>query len=258
MSSPNRKFKGVWIPAETWLDRDLSITEKVMLVEIDSLDNGPRGCFSSNAHFAEFFGLSISRVSEIISGLATKGLVDVEQIREGKRVIERRIRVSEPIIERRKSSPDPFGKPKTPSENAANPFGKHVEPPSENTQGSNTNTNNTKRVKNTDAFELYWASGTKQGSKKKAAGIFDAICKRDKRDPMEFATLLINDVNARLKAKQYGFDKLHGTTYLNQERWTDAIPTASTSASRPSGITKDFSHSTYQGTPNDQFADIFQ
>ncbi len=49
-----RGFKGVWIPAALWLDRNLSITEKVMLVEIDSLDAGPRGCYASNAHFAEF------------------------------------------------------------------------------------------------------------------------------------------------------------------------------------------------------------
>lgn len=258
MSSLERKFQGVWIPADTWLDRGLSITEKVMLVEISSLATTERGCYASNAHFSEFFDLSISRVSEIISGLAAKGIVEVEQIREGKRVIERRIRVVPVENERRKAQQDPFDNPNTPSEKAMNPFGKGDEPPSENTQGSNTLINNTKRVKNPDAFELYWSSGTKQGSKKKAASIFESICKRDKRDPMEFATLLVNDVNARLKAKQFGFDKLHATTYLNQERWNDAIPTASTSAQRPSGMTKDFSNSTYQGTPNDQFAEIFQ
>ncbi|WP_196762425.1 helix-turn-helix domain-containing protein [Stutzerimonas frequens] len=132
MTNLARKFQGVWIPADLWLDYDLSITEKVMLVEIGSLQDKQRGCYASNAHFAEFFGLSISRVSEIISGLAVKDLVDVELIRDGKRVVERRIRIK-----------NPFGKPKTPSENAANPFGKGDEPPSENTQGSNTKESNT-------------------------------------------------------------------------------------------------------------------
>lgn len=78
MTNLARKFQGVWIPADLWLDYDLSITEKVMLVEIGSLQDKQRGCYASNAHFAEFFGLSISRVSEIISGLAVKDLVDVE------------------------------------------------------------------------------------------------------------------------------------------------------------------------------------
>lgn len=137
MSGPDmlRKFQGVWIPAELWRDRALSITEKVMLVEIGSLEDDERGCYASNAKFAEFFDLSISRVSEIISGLAEKRLVSVEQIRDGVRVVERRIRLIHP-----------FGKPKTSSENAENPFGKDGEPPSENTQESNTLLSNTMRV----------------------------------------------------------------------------------------------------------------
>jgi hypothetical protein len=136
MTAPNipRRFQGVWIPAELWKNQTLSITEKVMLVEIGSLEDDARGCYASNAKFAEFFNLSISRVSEIISGLAEKGLVSVEQIRDGVRVVERRIRLA-----------TPFGIPNTPSENSANPFGKGGEPPSENTQESNTLLSNTLR-----------------------------------------------------------------------------------------------------------------
>jgi len=141
MSELARKFKGVWIPAELWLNRELSITEKVMLVEIGSLESDERGCYASNAHFAKFFGLSISRVSEIVSGLSLKNCVTVEQIREGKRVIERRIRMI-----------TPFDKPNTPSENTANPFGKGDEPPSEKAQGSNTKIlSNTGREHGADA-----------------------------------------------------------------------------------------------------------
>jgi hypothetical protein len=137
MSAPDatnqaRKFKGVWIPAEVWLDRTLSITEKVMLVEVDSLQDELRGCYASNAHFAKFFDLSLSRVSEIISGLADKGLVKVEQLREGKRTIERRVWMI-----------TPFGKPNTPSENTMNPIRKTEGGYSENTQGSNTSLSNT-------------------------------------------------------------------------------------------------------------------
>lgn len=130
--SENRKFQGVWIPADMWLDRNISITEKVMMVEIGSLQDDARGCYATNAHFAEFFGLSNSRVSEIISSLAAKGLVEIEFIREGKRIIERQIRPT-----------DLFGKANTPSEKAMTPFGKGDEPPSEKAKGNNTKSNNT-------------------------------------------------------------------------------------------------------------------
>lgn len=264
--SMERKFKGVWIPADTWLDRNLSITEKVMMVEIGSLETDARGCYASNAHFAEFFGLSISRVSEIISGLAAKGMLDVEQIREGKRVIERRIRVVPVETERRQDQSSPFDKSNTPSENAANPFGKHVEPPSENTQGSNTNIlSNTKSSKAlstgvvegaVDAFELFWKSSLKNGSKKKALELFNAYCKRTKTDAMALALILVNDTAARKKAQQFGFDKLHVTTYLSQERWTDQVPAAETG--KPSAFATDFAEKTYEGTANDDFADCFK
>ena len=65
----NRDFKGVWIPKEIWLNNDLSIIEKVLLVEIDSLDNSERGCFASNEYLAKFVQLSESRVAHIISDL---------------------------------------------------------------------------------------------------------------------------------------------------------------------------------------------
>lgn len=65
----NRDFKGVWIPKEIWLNTDLSIIEKVLLVEIDSLDNSDRGCFASNEYLAKFVQLSEGRVANIISDL---------------------------------------------------------------------------------------------------------------------------------------------------------------------------------------------
>lgn len=154
MTDLARKFQGVWIPANLWLNRDLSITEKVMLVEIGSLQDDERGCYASNAHFAGFFDLSVSRVSEIISGLAAKGLIDVEQVRDGKRIVERRIRLN-----------TPFGKPNTPSEKAANPFGKGGEPPSEKAKGSNTresNTENSTSDLDDQAFEAAWKAYPKR------------------------------------------------------------------------------------------------
>ncbi|WP_339884293.1 helix-turn-helix domain-containing protein, partial [Vreelandella maris] len=95
--SEERAFRGVWIPADIWLNRELSLQEKVMLIEIDSLQHPQKGCFKSNKKLAEFFGLSPNRVSEVISSLKKKGWVRVDQIREGKQIIERRIFMKRPL-----------------------------------------------------------------------------------------------------------------------------------------------------------------
>ena len=72
----NRDFKGVWIPKEVWLNKDISIIEKCLLVEIDSLDNGEKGCFASNEYLATFFNLSESRMANIISDLKKRGFIN--------------------------------------------------------------------------------------------------------------------------------------------------------------------------------------
>jgi len=84
----NRDFKGIWIPKEIWLSKDLTLQEKVFLVEIDSLDN-KEGCFASNAYFAEFFDISKSRVSQVISSLKEKGFIKLDLIYNGKEVEKR-------------------------------------------------------------------------------------------------------------------------------------------------------------------------
>jgi hypothetical protein len=71
----NRDFKGVWIPKEIWLNTDLSIIEKVLLVEIDSLDNSERGCFASNEYLASFVQLSEGRVANVISDLKKRKFI---------------------------------------------------------------------------------------------------------------------------------------------------------------------------------------
>lgn len=126
-----RDFRGIWIPAEIWLTKELTVGEKLMYVEIESLSKLQRGCFASNAHFAEMFSISNSRVSEIISSLANKGFVSVEQKRQGVRTVQRVIQ----IIPRHQTS----------SENTKNPFGKHVEGSSEKAQGKNTGLSNTEK-----------------------------------------------------------------------------------------------------------------
>lgn len=90
-SENNRKFKGVWIPADYWLDENLSIMEVVILTEIDSLD-GENGCFASNKHFASFIGMTPAYVSKIIKHLKEKGYISVKYKTEN-RVTTRSIKI---------------------------------------------------------------------------------------------------------------------------------------------------------------------
>lgn len=89
----NRDFKGVWIPKEIWLSTDLKVMEKLILVEIDSLDN-EEGCFASNEHFSKFFSLSKNRCSEIIKSLEKKGYIEINYVyqQESKAIAKRVIR----------------------------------------------------------------------------------------------------------------------------------------------------------------------
>lgn len=65
-----RDFKGIWIPKEIYLNKGLSWSEKLLLIEIDSLDtHETRGCYASNAYLAEFLQLSPGRVANMISSL---------------------------------------------------------------------------------------------------------------------------------------------------------------------------------------------
>ena len=86
-----RDFKGIWIPKEIWLNDDLTLQEKVFLVEIDSLDN-EEGCFATNKYFSEFFKISTTRVSLVINSLIDKGYLSSTIIyKEGTKQILKRV-----------------------------------------------------------------------------------------------------------------------------------------------------------------------
>lgn len=91
-----RKFKGVWIPKEIWLNKELTPLEKMYLVEIDSLDDEETGCFASNKHFNEMFGQTGSNISRIIENLKDKGWIEVEYIYIGKEIDKRVIKIKRP------------------------------------------------------------------------------------------------------------------------------------------------------------------
>lgn len=112
-----RQFKGVWIPKEIWINDNLNLQEKCFLTEINSLDNEERGCFALNEHFAEFFNLSKNRCSEVIKSLQDKGYIDVNYKYDGKKIIERTIRVKDKYFTPSENRQSPSISRQTPSEN---------------------------------------------------------------------------------------------------------------------------------------------
>jgi len=81
-----RDFKGVWIPKEIWLSDQLSLMEKVLFVEIHSLDN-ERGCYASNRYFAAFFGVSERQIRTYLASLKEEGFITVSIKNRYERII---------------------------------------------------------------------------------------------------------------------------------------------------------------------------
>nr|DAU66796.1 MAG TPA: helix-turn-helix domain protein [Caudoviricetes sp.] len=87
----SRDFKGVWIPKKVWLDTRLNALEKIILTEIDSLDNGEKGCYASNEHLAEFCQCSKTKVSTAIRKLIDCGYIYVQNFDGRKRELKSRL-----------------------------------------------------------------------------------------------------------------------------------------------------------------------
>lgn len=87
----NRDFKGVWIPKKVWLDTRLNALDKVILMEIDSLDQGEKGCYASNEHLAEFCQCSKTKVSTAISKLIKCGYLYIQNFDGRKRELKSRV-----------------------------------------------------------------------------------------------------------------------------------------------------------------------
>ena len=188
----NRDFKGVWIPKEIWLNKDLTVMEKLFLVEIDSLDND-KGCFASNAHFAEFFDITKGRCTQIIKSLEKKGLVTIKLEREGKNVSKRIIKVVRKLNTL-------VSKLNTPLSETKHPY-------LENDEGSNTSTSNT--ISNTSRSKLKFEThhlklaellykqiqnnspNYPEPDLEKWANEFRLMMERDKRDGKEIQDLII-------------------------------------------------------------------
>lgn len=81
----NRDFKGVWVPKEIYLSKDLSWSEKILLIEIGSLE-GEEGCWASNQYLAEFLGIKEGTLANLLTRLKDAGFLKVEGYGKSRRL----------------------------------------------------------------------------------------------------------------------------------------------------------------------------
>ena len=71
----SRQFLGIWIPAALWLDNALSITQKAILLEVQSFTEHNYQCFVSNEHLAKLCSVSSSAIEKAVRDLCKRGLL---------------------------------------------------------------------------------------------------------------------------------------------------------------------------------------
>ena len=90
--------KGIWIPIEVLHNKDLTMQEKLILMEITQLEMLDKGCIASNRHFAELLDISTKSASNTVSGLVKKGYIKTV-IKDGSRNHQREIFTIHPTMD---------------------------------------------------------------------------------------------------------------------------------------------------------------
>jgi hypothetical protein len=93
-----QRLKGLWIPTEILLNKELTDKEKLILAMILYLSEETSSCFASNKYIANIVNVTADRVSKIISSLRDKNYIKVKlkYKTDSKEIEERQIL---PIIE---------------------------------------------------------------------------------------------------------------------------------------------------------------
>lgn len=93
----DRRFLGVWVPSEVWLSPRLSLLEKCLLIEIDSLD-GPEGCYAGYAYLARFAGVSPDSVKKAVERLISLGYLREAGMRGKLRVLRSNLKSERELV----------------------------------------------------------------------------------------------------------------------------------------------------------------
>ena len=247
----NKSFYAI-LTADVRYDKTISSTAKLLFAEITALTNEKGYCWATNAYFGELFDMNLKSISRIISDLEQRGYIRTQLLLENKRVIERRIYITQTPITINEDIPKNEEIPKnedTPPQkcgegipknedtplykNVETPLHKNVEVKDINNKGLNIkgfnnkeNIKVNKKINKKSAteteFEFLWKMyPRKQGSKKKALKSYsDAIKKGDvtfeiAKNGLEMYVSYIQIHNI---SEEY---IKHAATWFNQECWSN-------------------------------------
>jgi hypothetical protein len=197
----DRDFKGVWIPREVWLDERLSMLDKGILIEIDSLDNGKDGCFASNEYLAKFCQCSERKVSDSVSKLVNLGYVKIALFDGRKRFLRSCLAKSARQGSRKCEADTQKLRDSNTSSNTANNTDKGILAETDFPGFTEFWKNYPNKVKKQDALRT-WKAGNLE----------------------KIADKILADVKLRCNTEWKGQEMRyvpHPTTYLHQRRWED-------------------------------------
>lgn len=204
-NTADRDFKGVWIPKEVWLDKRLSMLDKGILTEIDSLDMGEAGCFASNEYLAEFCQCSLTKVSTSISKLIQLGYLTATSFDGRKRFLKSRLSKNERLT-----------------------F-KNCEADIQNLKDSNTSNNPATKTDNSissideimDEFGTFWKVYPRKDGKSDAIRAWKSLKPNE-----ELRQTILMDIDKRLSVNGawYNTERQYikmPASYLRGRRWED-------------------------------------
>lgn len=208
----DRAFRGMWIPAEIRLTTDLSLVEKCLLVEIDSLDITDQHCFAENSHFAELLQCSIPTITRGIAKLKDLWYIEEKSFDWKKRTLVSLIKMI-----RQTNQNDEAASSKWLGSIYMN-------------NNTNNNTNNSKEKikkeieeKKLESFNKFYSSYLRKENKK---GAFKAWMKLSQEQEI-LAIEWVEKMKKYNPRWQWDWQFIpHPATYLNWERWNDQVDTS--------------------------------
>lgn len=191
-----REFRGIWFPAEIWLDKRLNALDKIVLLEINSLDKTEEGCWATNEYIADFCQCSAWKISTAIQKLLDLGYIEIISF-DGR---HRHIRSKFGFF-----TMQPCDFPKA-------AFG---------ISHAISNKENTKRdsIVYSDDFLKFWKVYPKKDNKIAAFKAWKAL-----KPDAALVDAIVADITNRRRTTWKDKDVQYipnGSTYLNQRRWED-------------------------------------
>lgn len=228
-----RTVKGIWIPIEIWNDDRLSVIEKGILAEIDSLD-GEKHCFASNEHIASFCRCTERTVSSAITHLISLGYLSKVGFDGRNRILKSNIHTA--VYDENDSMQDGNEEHvsiETASTQGRKNFYADTKKTAHNSKYNIINNNIENKKEKTEeiyipekeldvqeSFSKFWKAYPRHTntSKKEA---FNKFCKAIAKTTLEN---MLDAIENQKKTKQWidGYIPM-ATTWLNQERWDDEV-----------------------------------